>query len=46
MKKNAKEMMSRIAALLPDENHRICSGDYKIKDYQDQNGIMPKLIDF
>tara|TARA_B100001250_G_scaffold96604_1_gene80849 strand:+ start:413 stop:1147 length:735 start_codon:yes stop_codon:yes gene_type:complete len=46
MKKNAKEMMSRIAALLPDENHGICSGDYKIKDYQDQNGIMPKLIDF
>ena len=46
MKKNAKEMMSRIAALLPDENHGICSGDYKIKDYQDQNGIIPKLIDF
>tara|TARA_B100000676_G_scaffold256839_1_gene264368 strand:+ start:411 stop:1142 length:732 start_codon:yes stop_codon:yes gene_type:complete len=44
LKKNGREMITRIAALLPEKNHGICSGDKKIFKYQKENGIIPKSI--
>ena len=44
MEKNGKEMITRIAALLPEKNHGVCLGDAKIPIYQKENGIKPKPI--
>jgi len=42
MKDNGKEMIARIAALLPKKNHGVCLGDRRIPLYQKENGIIPK----
>ena len=42
MKENGKEMIARIAALLPKKNHGVCLGDRRIPLYQKENGIIPK----
>ena len=44
MEKNGREMITRIAALLPEKNHGVCLGDAKIPIYQKENGIKPKPI--
>jgi len=44
LEKNGREMITRIAALLPEKNHGICLGDSNISIYQKENGIIPKSI--
>ena len=44
MEKNGREMITRIAALLPEKNHGVCLGDAKIPVYKKENGIEPKSI--
>ena len=44
LEQNGREMITRIAALLPAKNHGICLGDPNISIYQKENGIIPKSI--
>ena len=36
------EMISRIAALLPEEKQGVCKGEKTIATYQEENGFSPE----
>ena len=44
MEKNGYEMITRIAALLPEMYHGIAEGRIEIQKYQKENKIIPKDV--
>ena len=44
LKETGRQLMCRIAALLPEESHGVCLGDPSISIYQLENGFLPEAI--